>query len=101
MLRLHDPQAMEQFQAKFPPDPPRLTYVESAESPESAGDGADAILLLAEWQEYLNLDQLRVRDRMSTPLMVDGRNAMDPERVRALGFEYHSFGRPTVVSPTV
>ena len=98
MLRLHDPQAMEQFQAKFPPDPPSLTYVESA---ESAGDGADAILLLTEWQEYLNLDLLRVRDRMSTPLMVDGRNAMDPERVRALGFEYHSFGRPTVVSPTV
>ena len=98
MLRLHDPQAMEQFQAKFPPDPPMLTYVNSA---ESAGDGADAVLLLTEWQEYLNLDLIRVRDRMSTPLMVDGRNAMDPETVRALGFKYHSFGRPSVVSPTV
>ena len=91
LLRLHDPQAMGEFQARFPSDPPRLVYAESA---ESAAEGADALVLLTEWNDYREVNLQKVRDRMSMPLIVDGRNLMNPDAVRRLGFEYHSIGRP-------
>ena len=91
LLRLHDPQAMGEFQTRFPSDPPRLVYAESA---ESAAEGADALVLLTEWNDYREVNLQKVRDRMSMPLIVDGRNLMKPDAVRRLGFEYHSIGRP-------
>lgn len=91
LLRLHDPQAMREFQTRFPCDPPRLVYAESA---ESAAEGADALVLLTEWNDYREVNLQNVRDRMSMPLIVDGRNLMKPDAVRRLGFEYHSIGRP-------
>lgn len=91
LLRLHDPQAMREFQTRFPSDPPRLVYAESA---ESAAEGANALVLLTEWNDYREVNLQKVRDRMSMPLIVDGRNLMKPDAVRRLGFEYHSIGRP-------
>ena len=90
-LRLYDPRAMDEFRGQFPGDPSSLEYCASAE--ESA-EGAEAVLLLTEWEEFLTVDLDRVRDRMAVPVIVDGRNLLDPAAVRALGFEYFSFGRP-------
>ena len=47
-----------------------------------------------DWDEFRRADLDRVRERMLVPLIVDGRNLLDPEAVRASGFEYHSVGRP-------
>ncbi len=91
LLRLHDPQAMEQFRRRFPEDPPCLTYAESA---ESAARGADAIALLTEWREYADVDWERLRDEMRMPVVIDGRNALDPAAMRRMGFTYAGVGRP-------
>ena len=90
-LRLYDPQAMDEFRLRFGEDHSRLTY---CASPEEATEGAEALLLLTEWRQFLDVDLAQVRERMAAPLIVDGRNQMDPFAVRGLGFEYISVGRP-------
>lgn len=90
-LRLHDPRAMDAFAARFPADPPALDY---AATPEAAAEGADAAILLTEWDDYLAVNLEALRGRMASPLIVDGRNLFDPSAVRAAGFAYRGVGRP-------
>jgi UDPglucose 6-dehydrogenase len=59
-------------------------------------EGADAVIVCTEWNEYKQLDLARVRAAMRTPLLVDGRNVYDPARMRALGFTYRAIGRPSL-----
>ena len=63
-------------------------------NPHDVARDADALLILTEWPEFRQLDWKRVYDAMSRPLIVDGRNLLDPATMMELGFEYHSFGRP-------
>ena len=58
------------------------------------GLGADALLVVTEWEEFRTLDWERVHRSMARPLVLDGRNLLDPELMAQRGFEYHSFGRP-------
>jgi UDPglucose 6-dehydrogenase len=60
--------------------------------------GADAAVIVTEWKELRELASAEVRDAMATPLIVDGRNLLDPQAVRSAGFAYEGVGRPT--SPT-
>jgi UDPglucose 6-dehydrogenase len=60
--------------------------------------GADAAVIVTEWKELRDLASAEVRDAMATPLIVDGRNLLDPQAVRSAGFAYEGIGRPT--SPT-
>ena len=90
ILRLYDPEAMPNTQAVFPEAPPQLTYCSSA---YEAARGAQALLLVTEWDEFRELDLARVRDLMDVPVLVDGRNLYDPEAVRKAGLEYLSMGR--------
>ncbi len=55
--------------------------------------GADAAVIVTEWEELRGLASPEVRDAMRTPLIVDGRNVLDPETARAAGFTYESIGR--------
>jgi UDPglucose 6-dehydrogenase len=62
--------------------------------PYEAISGAHAAVVVTEWEEFRELDLERVASLMKKPpLMVDGRNALDPERVRAVGIHYRGFGR--------
>jgi len=64
-------------------------------SPLEALDGADGAVLVTEWPEFRELDWAgEVRERMSTPLIVDGRNFLDRESVAHAGFTYEGVGRP-------
>ncbi len=90
LLRLYDPQAMPNTRQVFPPLEPGITYCPSA---YEAASGAQALLLLTEWEEFRQLDLARVREVMEVPILVDGRNLYDPEAVRKAGFEYVSMGR--------
>ena len=90
-LRLYDPQAMDEFQHHYPQGSQQLTY---CGSPEDAADRAEALLVVTEWQEFLKVDLAQIRPRMATPVIVDGRNLLDPAAVRESGFEYYSVGRP-------
>jgi len=86
-VRACDPQAIERARAVFP------GVIYSLDAYEVAKE-ADALLVVTEWEEFKRLDWKRVRGLMARPLVVDGRNMLDPKTMAELGFEYHSFGRP-------
>jgi UDPglucose 6-dehydrogenase len=89
-LRLYDPQAMENMKEVCPPEPDRLEYCASA---YQAAEGANALIVLTEWEEFAGLDLERVKAAMANPIIVDGRNVFDPAAPRQFGFEYFSVGR--------
>lgn len=90
VLRLYDPQAMPSTERVFPPAAGRITYCPSA---YEALRGAQALLLLTEWEEFRQLDFGKVRELMEVPIIVDGRNFFDPDAIRKAGFEYLCMGR--------
>jgi UDPglucose 6-dehydrogenase len=89
-VRLHDPEAMANAERELPAQPGRVTYCKSA---QEAANGAHALLLLTEWDEYKKLDLARVRDAMAVPIIIDGRNLYSPAAVHKAGLEYISMGR--------
>src|SRR4051794_9456641 len=70
-----------------------LGSVEMATSALEALEGADAAVLVTEWPEFAELDWNAVAERMARPLLVDGRNFLDPAALTAAGFEYEGIGR--------
>jgi len=76
-----------------------LESVEMADSAQAALDGADAAVIVTEWPEFAELDWKEAAGRMARPLLVDGRNFLDPAVVQAAGFEYEGIGR-TVGAPS-
>ena len=70
-----------------------LGSVEMATSALEALEGADAAVLVTEWREFAELDWTAAAGRMARPLIVDGRNFLDPEKLIAAGFEYEGIGR--------
>jgi UDPglucose 6-dehydrogenase len=74
----------------------RITFARDAE--EAVG-GADAVVIMTEWNEYRGLDLERVRTLMRGTILVDARNVLDPVQARALGFTYISTGRTSVGLP--
>jgi UDPglucose 6-dehydrogenase len=70
-----------------------LTSVEMADSAMAALAGADAAVLVTEWDEFRDLDWAAAAAAMAHPLVVDGRNFLDPEALAAAGFEYEGIGR--------
>ena len=69
--------------------------VELCASAEAALEGADAAILVTEWPEFAELDWEELAGRMANPLLVDGRNFLDPAAMRAAGFTYEGIGRAT------
>jgi UDPglucose 6-dehydrogenase len=70
-----------------------LPGVELAGSAWEAVDGVDAVVLVTEWQELVELDPRELARRMAGRLVVDGRNALDPAAIRAAGLDYEGIGR--------
>ncbi len=71
--------------------------IEGAEvvtDPLAAVEDAEALIIATEWKEFAAVDLAEVKKRMHTPLIFDGRNLLDPDRARSLGFTYTSVGRP-------
>jgi UDPglucose 6-dehydrogenase len=71
-----------------------LPTVEMRGSALEAVEGADAAVLVTEWPEFAELDWGEVASRMANPLLIDGRNFIDPAAVRAGGLIYEGIGRP-------
>jgi UDPglucose 6-dehydrogenase len=86
-VQAHDPKATDSAREIFHD---RVMY---AADPYSAAHGADALCVMTEWLLYRNPDFERVRKLLRRPLLVDGRNLYQPERMKTLGFEYHGIGR--------
>jgi UDPglucose 6-dehydrogenase len=72
--------------------------VEVVDTVREAVRGADAAVIVTEWKELRDLASPEVREAMATPLIVDGRNLLDPEAVRKAGFAYEGMGRPTAAT---
>lgn len=67
-------------------------------TPYEVAQGAHALTILTEWNEFKELDLARIREIMARPIIVDGRNLYEPDRLSALGFTYLSIGRPSVTT---
>src|SRR6267142_1812656 len=89
--RVYDPVAMDHARKTLP------HAVLYCESPYEAASGADAVALVTEWNEFKFLNLERLRGVMRRPVVFDGRNLWEPERMRRLGFEYYSIGRKPVL----
>jgi len=90
-VRVYDPVAMENSRRVLPPT---VVYCESS---YDAAAGADGLAIVTEWNEFKLLNLERLRSVMRRPVVFDGRNIWEPERMRRLGFEYHTIGRRPVV----
>jgi len=85
-VRAYDPVAMENARGLLP-------AVEMFDNPYKLADGCDALMLIAEWNEFKQLDLERLKSRMVQPVLFDGRNIYDPAYMRKLGFKYRAMGR--------
>jgi UDPglucose 6-dehydrogenase len=88
----YDP-AAELRAREIVPAGPQMQY---ADDPYVAADGADALLILNDWQEFAELDLEKLQRSLRYPIIVDGRNLYDPAVMAARGFTYLSVGRPTL-----
>jgi UDPglucose 6-dehydrogenase len=86
-VRAYDPEGMKQARRY-------LDHVEYAEDPYACAAGADALVIVTEWDAFRALDLERIRDAMRQPVLVDLRNIYPPEEVARHGFTYASVGRP-------
>lgn len=87
MIRVHDPQGMEEAK-KYLPSP-----IEYATNAYEAAKDADCLVLLTEWNQYRALDLQRLKKAMKSPVFVDLRNIYDPPTMREAGFVYTGVGR--------
>jgi UDPglucose 6-dehydrogenase len=88
-VQAYDPVAMDEARRIYG-ERADLKLVESA---ERALIGADALVLLTEWQEFRSPDFEMIRDRLGTPVIFDGRNVYDPVFVKSYGLHYFGIGR--------
>ena len=87
LVRAHDPQGMHEARTMLPDG------VHYCERPYEVFDGADAVILLTEWNAYRGLDFARVRQAMNGNAFVDLRNVYERATVESHGFEYSGVGR--------
>jgi UDPglucose 6-dehydrogenase len=85
-IRAYDPQAMENAAQT-------LKRVTLCENPYQVAEGADALVLATEWNEFKQIDFTKIYPLMRQPVIMDGRNLWDPDYLRGLGFNYFGVGR--------
>jgi UDPglucose 6-dehydrogenase len=85
-VKAFDPAAMEETKAVLP----ELEYGEDA---YDVAQGADALVLVTEWNQFRRLDLPRIRGLLKRPIFIDLRNVYDPDQMRRLGFDYCGVGR--------
>jgi UDPglucose 6-dehydrogenase len=86
VVRAYDPAAIEKARAILPD-------VEYRRNAQGVARGADALVVVTEWNEFKQLDLVRLKRLMRRPVVVDGRNLYDPAEMRRLGFVYRGIGR--------
>ncbi len=90
-ISVYDPSAMQNVEAIYKN---RVSY---AKFSYAALDGADALCVLTEWNQFRHPDFLQIKELLQTPTIFDGRNLYDPEAMKKLGFNYYSVGRSPVL----
>lgn len=88
-IQAYDPQAMEKSKGT-------LKDISYCSSPYDAAKGADALIIITEWDEFKEMDFKKIKSLMKHPLMIDGRNIYNPDDMKKEGFAYISMGRKEV-----
>jgi UDPglucose 6-dehydrogenase len=83
----HDPVAMHETRRRIG------DRIEYAETSYDALTGADALVIVTDWNEYRHPDFTRIKESLKTPVVVDGRNLYEPQKMKRVGFTYASIGR--------
>ena len=91
-VSVYDPKGMDKASELKP-----VADAKFEKSPLEAVEGAEALVIATEWPEFANIDFAEVKKRMTTPIVFDGRNLLNPETMGELGFHYHSIGRASVI----
>ena len=91
-VTVYDPKGMEKVR-----ELKAVADAKFATSALDAVDGAEALVIVTEWNEFANVDFADVKERMTTPIVFDGRNLLNPETMGELGFHYYSIGRTNVI----
>jgi UDPglucose 6-dehydrogenase len=86
----YDPAAMDRAKAELPPSA-QMQYATDA---YAAAEDADALLILTDWREFAELDLHKLNEALRYPIVIDGRNLYDPQKMVDHGFTYMSVGRP-------
>ncbi len=100
-VRVYDPVAMKAAEEAFKRENIRLDAVIFCENAYEVAEGADALVIVTEWNEFKSLNMLRVRSAMRRPVLIDGRNIYESSEMNQLGFIYRGMGRGTGPAPTV
>lgn len=85
-IKAYDPAAMKESEAVLP----EVIYARDA---YDVADGADALVLMTEWNQFRRLDLQRIKSLLKTPIFIDLRNVYDPQQMKRLGFHYCGVGR--------
>src|SRR5881392_2618443 len=91
-VAVYDPKGMEKAR-----ELKAVADAKFATSALEAVDGAEALVIATEWDEFANVDLAAVKKRMTTPIVFDGRNLLNPDTMGELGFHYHSIGRASII----
>jgi UDPglucose 6-dehydrogenase len=91
-VTVYDPKGMEKAR-----ETKAIAGAKFASSALEATDGAEALVIATEWRDFANVDLAAVKQRMTTPIVFDGRNLLNPETMGELGFHYYSIGRASVI----
>jgi UDPglucose 6-dehydrogenase len=89
-VRVHDPEAIKNVQAQYG------EKVEYFEMRMDALEGADALCIMTEWKDYHSPDFAEMYQLLKSPVIFDGRNLYEPDRMKRRGYKYYSIGRPAV-----
>jgi UDPglucose 6-dehydrogenase len=85
-IQAYDPEGMEQAKTE-------LSEISYCDGPYSCAEGADALVIVTEWEQFRALDLARLKQEMACPVIIDLRNIYQPDEVIAHGFRYESIGR--------
>ena len=73
----------------------------ACKTPYEAAEGADALVIATPWNEFKQLDMERIKEALKTPILLDGRNMYEPEKMRNMGFVYRALAVDTTVKASL
>jgi len=88
-IQAYDPQAMSETQHLYG----KRSDLKFCETPEAALQGADALVIMTEWKHFRSPNFELIKGNLNQPVIFDGRNLYEPERMRQRGITYYAIGR--------
>jgi UDPglucose 6-dehydrogenase len=100
-VRVYDPVAKKTAREAFEREQIRLDDITFCENAYEVAEGADALVVITEWNEFKSLNMFQIRSVMHRPVLIDGRNIYEVAEMNRLGFIYRAMGRGTGPAPSI